>query len=51
MLSKMKAGKMLHEGQTHGKPLTKKQRGYFGAVASGKSTKKPKRKYGSMIYA
>lgn len=35
-LSGAKAKKMLHEGKVHGKPITKKQRGYFGAVASGK---------------
>jgi len=28
--TKAKAKKMLHEGKVHGKPITKKQRGYFG---------------------
>ena len=36
-LSAAKAGKMLHEGKANGRPLTKAQRGYFGAVASGKT--------------
>ena len=36
-LSRHKAKKMLHEGEANDKPLTKKQRGLFGAIASGKS--------------
>ncbi len=36
MLSQAKAREMLHDGTVHGKALTKKQRGYFGLIASGK---------------
>ena len=39
-LSKGKAMKMLHEGMANDEPLTKKQRGLFGAIASGKARKK-----------
>jgi hypothetical protein len=35
-----KAREMLHHGTVHGKKLTKKQRGLFGAIASGKRLKK-----------
>ncbi len=38
-LSADKAKVMLHEGKASGKALTKKQRGYFGAVAAGKARK------------
>lgn len=38
-LSKSKARKMLHEVVVRGRKVTPKQRGYFGAVASGKSYK------------
>ena len=38
--SKAKAKKILHEGQVRGHPLTKKQRGFFGARAAGKRRKK-----------
>ena len=34
-LSPTKARMMLHDGTVHGKPITDKQRRYFGAVASG----------------
>lgn len=34
--SKAKAREILKDGTVHGKPLTKKQRGYMGVVASGK---------------
>ena len=37
--SKQKAKKMLHEGKIKGKPITTKQRGYFGAVSKGKAKK------------
>ena len=37
-LSKEKAKTMLHDKKTHGKPLTDKQRKYFGWVASGKKS-------------
>lgn len=39
-LTKKKASKMLHEKEIKGHPITKKQRGYFGAVASGKARKR-----------
>lgn len=39
-LSKAKARKILKHGKVHGKPLTKKQRGFMGARASGKARKK-----------
>lgn len=38
-LSRAKAKEILHDGTVHGKPLTKRQRGYMGAVASGKARK------------
>jgi hypothetical protein len=38
-LSKAKARKILSHGNVHGKALTKKQRGYMGAKASGKARK------------
>ena len=38
-LTKSKAKKMLKEGVVRGHKLTKKQKGYFGAVAGGKSKK------------
>ncbi len=42
-LSAKKAKVMLKEGKANGKSLTKKQKGYFGLVASGKKpTKKRK---------
>lgn len=36
-LSKAKAKEILKDGTVHGKKLTKKQKGYFGAVAGGNS--------------
>lgn len=39
-LTMSKAKKMLKEGVVRGHKLTKKQRGYFGAVAGGKSKKR-----------
>ena len=36
-LSAKKARQMLHDDAAQGHPLTTKQRGYFGAVASGSS--------------
>lgn len=36
-LSKNKAKKILSHGEVGGQPLTKKQKGFFGAAASGKS--------------
>lgn len=35
-LTKTKARKILRDGKIRGKKLTKKQRGFFGARASGK---------------
>lgn len=34
MISKAKARKILHDGTVHGKPITEKQRRFFGAMAS-----------------
>ena len=39
-LSKAKAHEMLRHGEVRGKKLTQKQRGLFGAIASGKATKR-----------
>ena len=39
-LSKEKARKMLHDNSAQGHELTKKQRGLFGAIASGLPMKK-----------
>ena len=39
-LSASKAKKILEDGTVRGHPITPKQRGYFGAVASGKARKK-----------
>ena len=36
-VSKKKAKEILRDGTVHGKPLTKKQRGYFGVISSGKT--------------
>ncbi len=36
MVTKEKAKKILREGRIRGKPLTKKQKGFFGARAGGK---------------
>lgn len=36
-LTRAKARKILHDKEVRGHPLTKKQRGFFGAVASGTS--------------
>ena len=43
-LTPAKARKMLKDGTAQGKPLTKKQKGFFGAVASkAKKSKKSKK--------
>lgn len=34
-LTKTKARKILREGKARGKPLTKKQKRFFGAIAGG----------------
>ena len=39
MVTKAKAKKILKHGSVHGKPLNKKQRGFFGARAGGKRRK------------
>jgi hypothetical protein len=39
-VSKAKAKEILRDGTVHGKPLTKKQRGFFRARAAGKSRKR-----------
>ena len=41
-LSKAKAKTMLREGEARGHPLTEKQRGLFGLIASGKRPSKRK---------
>lgn len=38
--SPSKARQMLHDGTAQGQPLSKKQRGLFGAIASGQKRKK-----------
>ena len=39
-LGKAKAKEMLRHGEVRGKPLTEKQRGLFGIIASGKKPRK-----------
>ena len=39
MMTKMKAREMLKHGEVKGHPLTKRQRGLMGMVASGKQPK------------
>jgi hypothetical protein len=39
MVTKAKAKKILKHGSVHGKPLTKKARGFFGARVGGKRRK------------
>jgi len=39
-ISAKKAKEILRHGKVHGKPLTKKQKAFFGARAGGKSRKK-----------
>ena len=38
-----KAAKMLKDGEVRGKPLTKKQKKFFGLLSSGKFSKKTKK--------
>ena len=40
MVTKAKAKKILKHGSVHGKPLTKRQRGFLGARAGGARRKK-----------
>ena len=42
-LTQRKARKILRHGEVHGKPLTKKQAGFFGARAGGAPIKKRKK--------
>lgn len=42
-VSKRKAREILHHGSVHGKQLSRKQRGLFGAIASGAPPKKRRR--------
>lgn len=39
-LTQAKAKKILRHGEVHGKPLTKKQKGLFGAKAGGQKLRK-----------
>lgn len=39
LITKAKAGKILKHGEVKGKPLTKKQKGFFGARAGGAPVK------------
>lgn len=48
-LTRKKAKKILGHGSVHGHPLTERQKGFFGARASGqpiKTTRKGRRKRG-----
>jgi len=40
VVTKAKAKKILKHGSVHGKPLTKRQRGFFGARVGGQRRKK-----------
>ncbi len=42
-LTKTKAKEILRHGEVHGKPLTKKQKGFFGAMAGGAKRKRGKK--------
>lgn len=42
-LTPSKAGKILKDGEVRGKPLTKKQKKFFGLVSSGEVSKKRKK--------
>lgn len=42
-LTKAKAKKILKHGEVHGKPLTKKQKGFMGARAGGAPVKRRKK--------
>ena len=43
-LTVKKAKKILKHGEVHGKPLTKKQKGFFGARAGGTPIKRKRKK-------
>jgi len=42
-LTVKKAKKILRHGEVHGKPLTKKQKGFFGARAGGQPVRRKKK--------
>ena len=42
-LTKAKAKKILKDGKVRGKPLTKRQKGFFGARAGGMPVKRKKK--------
>ena len=42
-LTKAKAKKILRHGEVHGKPLTKKQKGFFGARVGGTPVRRKKK--------
>jgi hypothetical protein len=42
-LTKAKAKKILRHGKVHGKKLTKKQKGFFGARAGGAPVRRKKK--------
>jgi len=42
-LTKAKAKKILNHGEVHGKPLTKKQKDFFGARAGGAPIRRRKK--------
>ncbi len=41
-ITQKKAKEILRHGEVHGKPLTKKRRGFFGARAGGSPVKRRK---------
>lgn len=44
IITRQKAKKILKEGKAHGKRITKKQKGFFGARAGGAPIKMKRRK-------
>jgi len=44
MVTKSKARKILKHGSAHGKALTKKQKGFFGARAGGAPVRRKRKK-------
>ena len=44
VVSQKKAKQIMKDGTVHGRPLTKKQRGFFGARAGGAPVKTKKKK-------
>ena len=49
-LTRNKAKKILKDGSVRGKKLSKRQRGMFGAVATGKRVRKRKRPVRKEVY-